>query len=67
MGPGWGECVMFLGGSLQAAAAASALSGGVMQIPALLATSNACVRFGGMTATVLPVNVGIAAYIGCLQ
>jgi hypothetical protein len=53
-GPGWSESLMFLGGSIPIASAIGAASMGFLQLPALLATSNACVRFAGMSATVLP-------------
>ena len=64
VGPGASGALIFLGGSATAASMAGAMSGGAMQLPALIATSNACLKVGGMTATLLPVNVGGSAYIG---
>jgi hypothetical protein len=57
---------MFLGGSERIAAAAAMASNGLLQLPALLATSNACVRFGGMNAVLLPANMGLTAYLGAI-
>jgi hypothetical protein len=59
---GWGQSLMFLGGNRVIASALGAASAGYLQVPALLATSNACVQFGGMSATVLPADVGVSAY-----
>lgn len=66
-GAGWGQSLMFLGGSMNIAAAAALVGGGGLHVAALLATSNACVRFGGMSSTVLPFNVGLCAYLGLLK
>jgi hypothetical protein len=63
-GAGWGQCLMFLGGNSLIASALGAASAGYLQVPALLASSNACVQFGGMSATALPTNVGVSAYVG---
>jgi len=32
----------------------------------LLATSNACVRLAGLTATLIPYNAAVACYIGAI-
>jgi hypothetical protein len=68
-GPGYGQALMFLGGSTRLAAVAAMAPGAgtFLQLAALLATSNACVRFGGMSATLLPGNVGFTAYIGAMS
>jgi hypothetical protein len=66
-GPGWGQSAMFLGGDIRIAIAMSVVTSAAMQVPTLIATSNACVRFGGMVATALPANLGFSAYVGCLQ
>ena len=63
-GPGLSGALMFIGGSIVASTVAGAASAGAMTIPAIIATSNACVRFGGLTATLLPFNIGINFYIG---
>ncbi|MDB4972212.1 MAG: hypothetical protein JWN48_553 [Myxococcaceae bacterium] len=55
---------MFLGGSPTMAAAFAVVGNGAMQLPALVASSKACVRFEGMSATVVPGNIGIAVYLG---
>lgn len=60
-GPGGSGALMFLGGNTMIGAMA-----GPMQFPAMLATSNACVRFGGMTATLIPANAGINIYAGAI-
>lgn len=65
-GVGWSESVMFLGGSPMIAGAFGAATSGVGYVAALLATSNACVRFHGMGVTVLPYNIGATAYVGVL-
>jgi hypothetical protein len=65
-GPGGSAAVMFIGGSQALATAAGLTTGGAMQIPALIATSEACVAFGGMTATLIPANVGITMYVGLI-
>lgn len=36
------------------------------KIPALIATSNACVRFGGMYASALPFNASLSCYLGVI-
>jgi len=61
LGPGLSGAVMFMGGNPYLAAMA-----GPFFIPALIATSNACVRFGGLTATLLPVNASASAYVGAI-
>jgi hypothetical protein len=61
LGPGASGAVMFVGGNPYLAAAAGPLS-----LPALIATSNACVRFGGLTATLLPVNASATVYQGAI-
>ncbi|MBX3243519.1 MAG: hypothetical protein KF685_03510 [Acidobacteria bacterium] len=58
-GPGGSGALMFLGGNTMIGAMM-----GPMQLPAILATSNACVRFGGMNATLIPANAGINIYAG---
>jgi hypothetical protein len=67
-GPGYGQALMFLGGSTRLAAFAALRpgAGSFLQLAAVLATSNACVRFGGMSATLLPGKVGFTAYIGAI-
>jgi len=60
-GPGASGALMFLGGAPQLAVLA-----GPFVIPAFIATSKACVRFGGITATVLPVNAGATVYVGAI-
>lgn len=66
-GAGWGNSVMFLGGSQTIVAAAAMVGAGILQLPALVASSKACVRFEGMSATVVPGNVGVAGYVGYIQ
>jgi len=63
-GPGASGNMMFLGGSEFFALAAAALTVGTGYLPALIASSNGVVFFGGMTATLLPFNVSAAVYIG---
>ncbi|MDB4989510.1 MAG: hypothetical protein JWN04_4688 [Myxococcaceae bacterium] len=65
-GAGWSKSLMFLGGNALIAAAASYASYALM-LPALLATSNACVQFGGMNATVVPCNAGVSVYVGLVE
>jgi hypothetical protein len=65
-GPGLSGALMFLGGSIIIATMVGAASAGTMQLPALIATSNGCVRFGGLTATLLPFNVGLSVYVGII-
>jgi hypothetical protein len=67
-GPGYGQSLMFMGGSASLAAILNMMPGVgmILNLTALLATSNACVRFGGMSATLLPGNVGLAAYVGAI-
>jgi hypothetical protein len=67
-GPGYGQSLMFIGGNV-ALASVLAVAPGLgtfLQLTALLATSNACVRFGGMSATLIPYNIGLSAYIGVI-
>lgn len=61
-GAGRAKGVMLLGGDLQLAGTA-----GPLFLSVLMVTSNACVRFGGMYASVLPFNVGATAYVGMIQ
>jgi len=61
LGPGLSGAVMFIGGNPYLAAMA-----GPLYLSALIATSNACVRFGGLTATLLPVNASASAYVGAI-
>ena len=65
-GPGYGQSLMFLGGNTWFAGLVGLTpgAGSFLQLTTLLATSNACVRFGGMSATLLPGNVGVVAYVG---
>ena len=65
-GPGASGSMMFIGGSTLFASAASALSGGMGYLPALIASSNGVVFFGGMTATLLPFNASASVYIGAI-
>lgn len=60
-GAGLSGTVMFIGGSPYLVSVP-----GPLALPALIATSNACVRFGGLTATVLPVNASVNAYLGLI-
>lgn len=66
VGAGYGQAVMFLGCNAIAATAASVVpvAGNFLQLAALLGTANAAVRFGGMSSTVLPLNIGLTAYMG---
>ncbi len=66
VGPGGSGSVIFLGGSYIASSVAGLVSAGTMQIPALLATCNAAVCFGGLTASVIPVNASINIYLGAV-
>ena len=61
LGPGLSGALMFLGGNPYLAAAAGPLAS-----VALIATANACVRFGGLTATLLPVNASATVYMGAI-
>lgn len=63
---GGSAAVMFVGGNPMIAAAAASVSMGTMQIPALIASSEACVAFGGMTGTIVPANVGVSVYVGLI-
>ena len=63
-GPGASGTMMFLGGNQLFAITAGALTQTMGYLPALLATCNAVAFFGGMTATLLPVNVAATVYIG---
>jgi hypothetical protein len=60
-GAGLSGAVMFIGGSPQLASIA-----GPLFVPALIASSNACVRFGGLTATWLPLNASTSVYVGAI-
>ncbi len=64
-GAGASGAFMFLGGNSFAAGMAGAISP-ALNLPTLIATSKACVRFGGMTATLLPANVGVTIYVGMI-
>lgn len=64
VGPGGSGSIIFLGGSWLASSIAGALSAGFLQMPALLATCNAVVCFGGLTASVIPVNASVTVYLG---
>lgn len=66
VGAGFAGSLMFLGGSW-ALGTAMMSTGGVLTIPALIASSKACVRFGGMTATLLPANVSGSFYLGYIN
>lgn len=63
-GPGMSGSLFFLGGSVIIATIVGAATAGTMEISALIATANACVRVGGMTVTVLPFNIGVSMYVG---
>jgi hypothetical protein len=63
-GPGVSGAFMFLGGRLWFAAGLGGATMGAGHLPGLVMSSNACVKFGGMTANVIPVNVGVTAYVG---
>ena len=65
-GPGGSGSIMFLGGNQIASSLAGAVSGGAMTIPALIATANGAVMFGGMTATIIPANASVVFYIGAI-
>jgi hypothetical protein len=62
-GPGASGAVMFIGGNPVLAS----LVGPGLYVLAMLATSKACVRFGGMTANALPVNASASVYTGLIQ
>lgn len=66
VGPGGSGSAIFLGGSYLASAVAGIASAGALQIPALLATCNAAVLFGGMTVSVIPANASVTLYIGAV-
>jgi hypothetical protein len=66
-GAGASGAVMFLGGDLVLSGFVGGVSGGSGQLPLLVATSKACVSFGGMTVIALPYNVGIAIYVGLIM
>jgi hypothetical protein len=66
VGPGLSGALMFIGGSSFLANIAGTVSGGALRIPALLATSCAVVRFGGLTASVIPVSAGVSVYVGAV-
>ena len=65
-GPGVSGCLMFIGGNWSLASAVMG-PGAALAIPVLVASSKAVVRFGGMTATVLPANVSGNFYIGYIH
>lgn len=62
-GPGASGAVMFIGGNQVLAS----VVGPGMYVLAMLATSKACVRFGGMTATAVPFNAAASVYTGLIQ
>lgn len=70
VGADWGAGVsgafMFMGGSIPLAMMASAVSAGSGMVPTLIATSNACVAFGGVAITVIPANVSVSIYLGAI-
>ena len=61
-GPGASGSLMFLGASPLLAGTLSTPIG----LPMIMATMNACVCFGGMSATLIPANVGINVYTGVI-
>ena len=63
-GAGGSQALMFIGGNPGIAMLAGLPGAGVGQIGGLVASSKACVRFGGMTVTAVPVNASINVYIG---
>lgn len=66
VGPGGSGSIIFLGGSYIASSIAGFASAGALQIPAVLATCNAAVCFGGLTASLIPVNASINLYVGAV-
>lgn len=66
VGPGGSGSIMFLGGSYLISSIAGFASAGALQIPAILATCNAAVCFGGLTASVIPANASITCYLGVI-
>lgn len=66
VGPGGSGSVIFLGGSYIAASVAGVVSAGILQLPAILATCNAVVCFGGITASLIPVNASVNFYVGAV-
>ncbi|MHC1742351.1 MAG: hypothetical protein AB9873_04875 [Syntrophobacteraceae bacterium] len=64
VGPGGSGCVMFIGGSTVAALSTVGPLGSMLEVALFLATCNACVCFGGMTATLIPVNASVNCYLG---
>ena len=65
-GAGGGGALMFIGGSVAIATAVGLATWGAGQLPALIATAEACVAFGGMTATLIPVNASVSIYVGLI-
>lgn len=61
-GPGASGSLMFLGASPFLAPTISTPIG----LPMIMATMNACVCFGGMSASLIPANVGINVYTGII-
>lgn len=61
-GPGGSASIMFMGASSMLI---SVVSNPVL-LPVVMGTMNACVCFGGMTATLIPANVGINVYTGII-
>ena len=66
VGPGGSGSIIFLGGSYIASSIAGAVSAGFLQLPAILATCNACVCFGGISASLIPVNASVNFYLGAV-
>lgn len=66
-GAGRTVSVLFIGGSVAFAGAAAIALSALSYIPALLASSNACVSFGRMGASVLPFNVSGSLYLGMIS
>lgn len=60
-GPGKAYGAMFLGGNLKAAGATGY---GPASVSVLAATSNACLAYGAMFASIMPFNIALTAYIG---
>ena len=66
VGPGVSGALMFLGCSTFWASVIGLVSEGVLIVPTLMATACACVRFGGLTYSPIPVNAGVNVYIGSI-
>lgn len=66
VGPGGSGALMFLGCSTFWSTLAGSLSFGALQVPALMATANACVMFGGMTVSIIPVSANVTVYVGAV-